>query len=198
VSMPASLEALIRELSRLPGVGPKSASRLAFHILKTGREDVERLSRALITVKSSIMSCARCGGIAEAEYCSICSDNTRDHATICVVEDASDVLTVERTGEFKGTYHVLGGVIAPLDGIGPDDLNITSLLERVRREGVREIIVATNPTVEGDATSLYLAGLIKPLGVRVMRIAHGLPAGADLEFADSVTIARSIAGRVAL
>ncbi|TAL38745.1 MAG: recombination protein RecR [Spirochaetes bacterium] len=196
--MPASLEALIRELSRLPGVGPKSASRLAFHILKAGREDVERLSRALVTVKSSITRCARCGGIAEAEYCAICTDPARDHAIICVVEEANDVLTVEKTGEFKGTYHVLGGVIAPLDGIGPDDLNITSLLERVPREGVREIIVATNPTVEGDATSLYLAGLIKPLSVRVMRIAHGLPAGADLEFADSVTIARSIAGRVDL
>jgi recombination protein RecR len=196
--MPASLDSLIRELSRLPGIGPKSASRLAFHVLKLGREDVERLARALVTVKTSITRCAECGGIAEGEYCAICTDAQRERGVICVVEEANDVLTVERTGEFRGTYHVLGGVIAPLDGIGPEDLNIAYLVERIRKSAVKELIIATNPTVEGDATSLYLANLIKPLGVRVMRIAHGLPAGADLEFADSVTIARSIAGRVDL
>jgi recombination protein RecR len=192
------LEALVKEFSRLPGVGPKSASRLAFHILKMSPEEVERLSRALLELKSNITSCSVCGGIADDSVCTLCSDETRDQGMICVVGEQKDVLTIERTGEFKGLYHVLGGVISPLDGIGPGELNIRTLLQRCGGGAVREVILATNATVEGDATSLYLAKILKPLGVMVMRIAHGLPVGSDLEFADSATLAQSLQGRVAM
>ena len=198
MNIPGHLEALIRELSRLPGIGPKSASRLAFHILKMNTDEVQRLSSAIVELKASITSCKICGGIAEGDICPVCADPSRDKGLICVVENAKDVLTIERTGEFTGVYHVLGGLISPLDGIGPEDLNIAGLLDRCRGSSVREFILATNPTVEGDATSLYIAGIFKPLQVRVMRIAHGLPMGADIEFADSATIAKSIAGRVEL
>jgi len=198
VNLPASLEALIRELSRLPGIGPKSASRLAFHLIKADPEESAALARAIVECKSAITACTSCGAIAEGGLCPVCADPSRDRSQICVVENPRDVLTVERTGEFRGLYHVLGGVISPLDGIGPEELSISPLVERCERESVRELIVATNPTVEGDATGLYIARLFKPLGIRVMRIAHGLPVGADLEYADSMTVARSIAGRVEL
>ena len=196
MGVPGHLEALIRELSRLPGIGPKSASRIAFHILKIPLESVQNLTRAILELRRNVRTCGVCGGIAEADVCSICGDPARDRGLLCVVEEGRDVLTIEKTGAFKGIYHVLGGVISPLDGVGPEDLRVKDLVDRCAGGGVRELILATNPTVEGDATSLYIARLVKPLGVRVMRIAHGLPVGADLEFADSITIAKSIAGRV--
>ncbi len=198
MNIPGYLEALIRELSRLPGIGPKSASRLAFHILKMNIDDVRRLSGAIIDTKTHVTTCPVCGGIAEGGNCAICVDAARERGVLCVVENAKDVLTIEKTGEYRGLYHVLTGVISPLDGIGPEDLNIKPLVQRCAGGAVKEIIIATNPTIEGDATGLYLAKLLKPLGVRVMRIAHGLPVGSDLEFADSVTIAKSITGRVEL
>jgi recombination protein RecR len=196
VNVPGYLDQLIRELSRLPGVGPKSAARIAFHVLKMPLESVQSLSRALLDLKSHITSCSICGGISERDVCAVCADEGRDRGIICVVESGKDMITIERTGEFRGLYHVLQGVISPLDGIGPEDLSIKKLLERLSTGRVGEVIIATNPTVEGDATALYLARIIKPLGIRVMRIAHGLPVGADLEFTDAVTIAKSIAGRV--
>jgi recombination protein RecR len=190
------LEMLTREFSRLPGIGPKSASRLAFHILKMPPEDVESLSRAILVLKKNISTCTICGGISDGDVCSICSDSERDRGLLCVVEEQSDVLSIEKSGEFRGLYHVLGGVISPLDGIGPEELNIKSLIERAREGKVREVIIATNPTVEGDATSLYLSKELRPLGITVMRIAHGLPIGADIEFADSATIAQSLRDRI--
>jgi recombination protein RecR len=190
------LEMLTREFSRLPGIGPKSASRLAFHILKMPPEDVESLSRAILVLKKNISTCTICGGISDGDICSICSDSERDRNLLCVVEEQSDVLSIEKSGEFRGLYHVLGGVISPLDGIGPEELNIKSLIERAREGKVREVIIATNPTVEGDATSLYLSQELRPLGITVMRIAHGLPIGADIEFADSATIAQSLRDRI--
>lgn len=192
----AYLENLIKELSKLPGIGPKSALRLAFHILKTPSHEVERLSRAMIELKNNIKFCKICGGISDSSVCTICSDDRRDATQICVVEEARDILTIERTMEYRGLYHVLGGVISPLNGIGPDELNIDSFIRRCKENAVKEIIIATNPTIEGDATMLYLARLLKPLSVKVMRIAMGLPVGANLEFADSATIAKSIKGRI--
>jgi recombination protein RecR len=190
------LEMLTREFSRLPGIGPKSASRLAFHILKMPLEDVESLSRAILVLKKNISTCTICGGISDGDVCSICSDSERDRNLLCVVEEQRDVLSIEKSGEFRGLYHVLGGVISPLDGIGPEELNIKSLIGRAREGEVREVIIATNPTVEGDATSLYLSQELRPLGITVMRIAHGLPIGADIEFADSATIAQSLRDRI--
>ncbi len=190
------LELLIRELSRLPGIGPKSASRIAFHLLKMPYEQVESLSQALIMLKKNIRSCTICGGISDGEVCSLCSDPEREQQVICVVEEQSDVLSIEKTGAFRGLYHVLGGLISPLDGIGPEDLNIRSLVDRCKDGVIKEVIIATNPTVEGDATSLYLSRELKPYGVTLMRIAHGLPVGADIEFADSATIAQSLKDRV--
>jgi recombination protein RecR len=190
------LEMLTREFSRLPGIGPKSASRLAFHILKMPLEDVESLSRAILVLKKNISTCTICGGISDGDVCSICLDSERDRNLLCVVEEQSDVLSIEKSGEFRGLYHVLWGVISPLDGIGPEELNIKSLIERAREGEVREVIIATNPTVEGDATSLYISQELRPLGITVMRIAHGLPIGADIEFADSATIAQSLRDRI--
>jgi recombination protein RecR len=190
------LELLIREFSRLPGIGPKSASRIAFHLLKMPHEQVESLSRAIIMLKKNIRSCTVCGGISDGEVCSLCSDPEREKEVICVVEEQGDVLSIEKTGAFRGLYHVLGGLISPLDGIGPEDLNIRSLVDRCKDDIVKEVIIATNPTVEGDATSLYLSRELKPCGVTLMRIAHGLPVGADIEFADSATIAQSLRDRV--
>lgn len=197
-SQSSYLDTLINELSRLPGIGPKSASRLAFHILKAPSHEVLRLSRAIIELKENITFCRICGGISDGPVCSICSDDRRDRSLVCIVEEARDVLTIERCMEFKGLYHVLGGVISPLNGIGPEELNIKSFIERAGEGIIREIIIATNPTIEGDATTLYLARLIKPLNIKVMRIALGLPVGSNLEFADSATIARSLAGRIEL
>lgn len=192
----AYLDALIKEFSRLPGIGPKSAARLAFHILKQPLSEVERLSKSILALKENITFCKICGGISDAGICSICSDGNRDKSTVCVVEDARDILTIEKCGGYRGQYHVLKGVISPLDGIGPEELNISSFLSRCRDGQIREAIIAVNPTIEGDATTLYLAKELKPLGVRVMRIAHGLPVGSNIEFADAATIVKSLEGRV--
>lgn len=189
------LEALVREFSRLPGIGAKSASRLAFHILKMPDNVVENLSRAIVELKQNVTSCIQCGGISDNDLCNICMDDTRNETIVCIVEEAGDLLSIEKTGEFNGLYHVLGGVISPLDGIGPDELNIKKLFERCQST-VKEVLIATNPTVEGDATSLYLSKVLKELGVRVMRIAHGLPMGSNIEYADSATIAQSLRGKV--
>lgn len=186
---------LIEQLMRLPSIGPKTAQRLAFHILKTPRENVVRLAEALIEAKDNIVSCSVCGNITEQDPCSICTDERRDKALIAVVEESKDVLALERTGEFHGLYHVLGGAISPMDGIGPDDISVSDLLKRLKDHTVKEVILATDPNIEGEATSMYLAKLIKPLGVKVTRIAHGLPVGGDLEYADEVTLARALEGR---
>jgi recombination protein RecR len=189
------LESLIRKFSKLPGIGPKSASRLAFHILSMETAEVESLAGAMIDLKRNTFTCRVCGGIADEDECSICRDDARDRGLICVVEDAKDVLTIEGTGGYRGLYHVLAGLISPLDGIGPENLNIRALVGRCG-DGVREVILALNPSVEGDATALYLAQLVNPLGTTVSRIAHGLPVGADIEFADNATILKSLEGRV--
>ncbi len=192
----AYLDALIKEFSRLPGIGPKSAGRLAFHILKQPMPEVERLSRAIIALKENITFCKVCGGISDGNVCSICSDENRDKSTVCVVEEARDVLTIEKSGGYHGVYHVLKGVISPLDGIGPEELNISSFIIRCREGVIKEAIIALNPTMEGDATALYLAKELRPVGVRIMRIAHGLPVGSNIEFADAATIIKSLEGRV--
>ncbi|NLS45140.1 MAG: recombination protein RecR [Firmicutes bacterium] len=186
---------LIEQLMRLPSIGPKTAQRLAFHILKIPKENVERLADALIDAKNKIISCSVCGNITEQDPCSICTDDRRDKTLIAVVEESKDVILLERTGEFHGLYHVLGGAISPMDGIGPDDISISGLLKRLSHGTVKEVIIATDPNIEGEATSMYLARLIKPLDIKVTRIAHGLPVGGDLEYADEVTIARAIEGR---
>ncbi len=190
------LDDLMDQLSGLPGIGRKSASRLAFHILNMEQENAERLVRAIRELKENIVTCGTCGGISDGDTCSICLDEKREREIICVVENARDILTIESTGEYRGLYHVLMGVLSPLDGIGPEDLNIRPLLERCSGGAVREIILALNPTVEGDATSLYISDLLRSTGVLVTRIAHGLPVGADLEYTDSATIIKSIKGRV--
>lgn len=192
------LESLIKKLSRLPGVGPKSASRMAFHLLKIPREDAEALAAAILAARDHIHTCRICGGIADSDTCGICSDQGRDRGVICVLEEAKDVLTIEATGMFRGLYHVTKGLISPLDGIGPEQLNLNGLVDRCREDGVREAILALNPSVEGEATSLYIARILHPLGVRVTRIARGLPVGADIEYADSATIVKSLEGRVDL
>ncbi len=190
------LEALIKKFSKLPGIGPKSASRIAFHILGMHREDVEGLARAMIELKRNTFTCSMCGGISDGETCAICLDQGRDRGLLCVVEDAKDVLTIDGTGEYRGLYHVIHGLISPLDGVGPDELNIKPLVEKCRGGALREVILALNPSVEGDATSLYIARLINAFSVTVTRIAHGLPVGADIEFADNATIIKSLEGRV--
>ncbi len=190
-----SISALISELRRLPGIGPKSAQRLVFHLLKSERGEVEALAEALRAVKEKIRFCRRCHGIAEAELCRFCEDPGRDPKILCVVEEPGDIFAIEKTGGFQGRYHVLMGAISPLDGVGPDDLTIDALADRVESEGVEEIIVATNPNMEGEATALYLARLLKPKGVRLSRIARGLPVGGALEYADEVTLSRSLEGR---
>jgi recombination protein RecR len=186
---------LIDELGRLPGVGPKSAQRIAFHLLKVEPADAERLARAIHEVKAKVHFCKVCFNVAEGELCRICRDARRDPTLVCVVEEPRDLVAVERTQEFKGRYHVLGGAISPIEGVGPDDLRIRELLRRLESEGVREVILATNPNIEGEATAMYLARLLGPLGVRVTRIASGLPVGGDLEYADEVTLGRAFAGR---
>jgi recombination protein RecR len=189
------LARLIEELSKMPTVGPKTAQRLAFHILRMAPEDAARLSQAILDAKARIRYCSICFHITDVDPCAICSSPTRTRSTICVVEDPRDVLAMERTREYKGLYHVLHGAISPLDGVGPDDLKIAELLRRVDGGGVEEIIVATNPRVEGEATAIYLAKILKPLGLKVTRIAHGLPVGGDLEYADEVTLAKALEGR---
>lgn len=189
------LARLIEELSKLPTVGPKTAQRLAFHMLSMTPQDAEALAAAILEAKSRIRNCSVCGNLTEADPCGICTNPQRNRSVICVVEDPRDVAAMERTREFSGLYHVLQGAISPLDGIGPDDLRIAELLTRAATGEVREVIIATNPRVEGEATALYLSKVLKPLGVRVTRIAHGLPVGGDLEYADEVTLARALEGR---
>ena len=186
---------LAEELQRLPGIGAKSAQRLAFHLLKQSREDVDRLRDAIRDVKERVTYCSVCSNITDQDPCFYCTDDGRDGQTICVVEDPHNVAAIEKTGDFKGTYQVLMGALSPLKGVGPDDLNIKALLQRVAAEDVREVILATNPNVEGEATAIYLAKLLKPLGVRVSRIAMGLPVGSDLEYADEITMLKAMEGR---
>jgi recombination protein RecR len=186
---------LIDELGRLPGVGPKSAQRIAFHLLAADPADVRRLADVLIEVKARVRFCATCGNVAQEEQCRICADPRRDPHVLCVVEEPKDVVAIERTREFRGRYHVLGGAISPIEGVGPDDLRTRELMERLAEGAVTEIILATDPNLEGEATATYLARLIKPMGLRVTRLASGLPVGGDLEYADEVTLGRAFEGR---
>ncbi|HEX4726334.1 MAG TPA: recombination mediator RecR [Jatrophihabitans sp.] len=190
-----AIQDLIDELGRLPGIGPKSAQRIAFHLLATETADVERLASTLRRVKAEVKFCRVCGNVSDAEECRICRDERRDGTVICVVEEPKDVVAVERTREFRGRYHVLGGAISPIDGIGPDDLRVRELLHRLSDGTVTELILATDPNLEGEATATYLARLIKPMGVTVSRLASGLPVGGDLEYADEVTLGRAFSGR---
>jgi recombination protein RecR len=192
---PAPVSRLIDELRKLPGIGPKSAQRIVFHLMRGSRDDATRLSEAVGTLLDGIRTCVRCHAITDQEVCAICSDAGRSGAILCVVEEPHDLLAIERTRDFKGHYHVLHGALSPLQGIGPDELRLSGLLERVREGGVDEVILATSPTVEGEATAVYLARLLKPLGTRVTRIAMGVPVGSDLEWADEVTMAKSLEGR---
>ncbi|MDO9454479.1 recombination mediator RecR [Nocardioides sp.] len=188
---------LIDELGRLPGVGPKSAQRIAFHLLQADPADVRRLSDVLVEVKAKVRFCATCFNVSEAEQCRICADPRRDPTTLCVVEEYKDVVAIERTREFKGRYHVLGGAISPIDGIGPDQLRVRELVARLSDDQIGEIILATDPNLEGEATATYLTRQLRPLGLRVTRLASGLPVGGDLEYADEVTLGRAFVGRQA-
>ena len=190
-----TLARLIGELVRLPGIGPKSAQRLTFHLLKASKEEALALARAVIDLKDRTRACSICYNISEDERCNICADPSRDGSMLCVVEEANDLWAIEKTGGFKGVYHVLGGSLSPLDGRGPDQLTAKALLRRMETEGVKEVILATNPNVEGEATAMYLSRLLKPLAVRVTRLARGLPIGGDLEYADEVTLSKAIEGR---
>jgi len=194
MSLPDPLIRLIEELQRLPGIGPKGAQRLAFHILRTPREQADRLVEAVRDVKERVTYCSICNNITDADPCAFCSNAARNHNVICVVEEPQNVTAIERTREFKGVYHVLMGALSPLQGIGPDDLKIKGLLTRLQN-GVSEVILATNPNVDGEATAIYLARLLKPLGVKVTRIAMGVPVGSDLEYADEVTMHKALEGR---
>ncbi|GIM33113.1 recombination mediator RecR [Paraclostridium bifermentans] len=186
---------LIEEFSKLPGVGRKTAQRLAFHVINMNMNDVEALSKAIVDAKKEIKYCSICYNITDKDPCSMCSNKNRDSGTICVVEDPRDVAAMEKTKEFHGQYHVLNGVISPMDGIGPDMIRVKELIQRLGNQEVREVIMATNPTIEGEATAMYIARLLKPMGIKVTRIAHGLPVGGDLEYADEVTITKALEGR---
>jgi len=192
-AMPVSR--LIEEFSKLPGVGPKSAQRLTYYLLRASQEDAQALAQAILEVKEKIILCSVCQNITDSDPCAICNNDQRDRGIICVVEEPLDILALERTGSYRGMYHVLHGVISPMDGIGPDDLKVRELLARLKSGEVQEIIMATNPNLEGEATSMYLTRLISPLGLKVTRLARGLPMGADLEYADNVTLARALEGR---
>ena len=192
---PPPLGRLIDALERLPGIGPKTAQRLAFHLLKQPVGAVRELAEALLALKEHVRNCSRCFNVTDREPCRICADVSRDAGLVCVVEEPNDLLAMERTGEYRGRYHVLLGALSPLDGIGPDELKVRELLARLEGDSVREVILATNPNVEGEATAIYLAKLLRPLGMRVTRIARGLPVGGDLEYADEVTLARALEGR---
>jgi recombination protein RecR len=189
------VQALIDELGRLPGIGPKSAQRIAFHLLKVPDDDANRLAHAIRDAKDKVRFCERCFNVAEAELCPFCSDDRRDSSIICVVEESRDIVAIEKTGEFRGRYHVLLGAMSPLEGIGPEQLKIRELLNRLGPEGVEEVIVCTNPNTEGEVTAMYLARMLKPLGLEVTRIASGLPVGGDLEYADELTLGRALEGR---
>lgn len=190
-----TLARLMQELEKLPGVGPKTAQRLAFYILSRPKEEILSLAKAIVDVKERIMTCRRCFNFSEEELCPICKDENREQSTICVVADPLDLMAIESSGAYKGLYHVLHGVISPLDGIGPEDLRISELVERVKSERIQEVILALNPTVEGDATAHYIANLLRPFGVKLTQLAMGIPAGGDLNYADKMTIARALAGR---
>ena len=192
---PEPVARLIEALQRLPGIGPKTAQRLTFFMLKRPIDEVRELADSLMAVKERIVSCSTCFNITDQDPCRICSDPARDSGLLCVVEEPNDLLAMERTGEFKGRYHVLLGALSPLEGIGPDDLKVRELLARLDAGGVSEVILATNPNVEGEATALYLTKLMRPLGVRITRIARGLPVGGDLEYADQVTLSKALEGR---
>ncbi len=192
----ALLETLIAEITRLPGLGRKSAQRIAFHLLRISPEEAGRLARAIVELKEKVQDCRICGNVTETQPCALCDDPRRDASLLCVVEQAMDVLAIERTGEFRGRYHVLKGALSPVDGIGPEQLHLTELLERIRAGGVEELIVATNPTAQGEATALYIARLLQSgPAIKVTRIARGVPMGSDLEFSDQITLARAITGR---
>ncbi|HSP86540.1 MAG TPA: recombination mediator RecR [Ignavibacteriaceae bacterium] len=192
------LQVAIEELSKLPGVGKKTALRLALHLLKTDNESFERLVKSLNDLKSKLRLCSRCFNLSEEELCKVCTSQKRDTSIICVVEEASDVIAIERTNEYSGLYHVIGGVLSPLSGIGPDSLKIKELMKRFAEENIKEVLLALNPDTEGETTTLYLARMIKPLGIKVTRIARGLPIGGDLEFADDATIGRAVSARIEL
>lgn len=193
--LPNSLERLINEFGKLPGIGPKSAQRLAFYLLKKDNVDLISLSDAVRNLQADITFCDKCHNMTETNPCNVCADNSRDHSLVCVVEEPLDAMALERTGSFKGVFHVLGGVLNPMEGIGPDKLNMASLDQRVRGDGVKEIIIATNPTVEGETTALHIARMLKDTGVSITRIARGLPMGGDLEYADDITLSRALEGR---
>ncbi|MEY2958312.1 MAG: recombination protein RecR [Actinomycetota bacterium] len=192
------VQALIDELGRLPGVGPKSAQRIAFHLLKVSADDAARLASAIREAKERVRFCERCFNVADAALCPFCADDRRDSSTICVVEESRDIVAIEKTGEFRGRYHVLLGAINPLEGVGPEQLKIRELLARIGPEDVQEVIVCTNPNTEGEVTAMYLARILKPIGLRVTRIASGLPVGGDLEYADELTLGRALEGRRAI
>lgn len=193
-----SIEQLAEQFAQLPGIGRKTAHRLALYVVKMQREEVDTLARALTNVKDKVRYCSVCSNITEDDPCPICANTKRDRTAICVVEEPTDVMALERTNEFKGLYHVLGGALSPLDGIGPEDLRIKELLRRIEASTIEEIILALNPDVEGEATTLYISKLLKPLGLKVTRIARGLPVGTDLEFADEATLGRALEGRIAV
>ena len=195
MSLPTPLQHLVDQFKKLPGIGAKSAQRLAFHVLRTPREDAERLCDAIRDVKEHVTYCSICHNITDVDPCRFCEDTTRDRRLICVVEEPQNVHVIDKTGGFRGTYHVLMGTISPLQGVGPDDLKIKTLLARLDSQGVEEVILATSPTVEGEATAIYLARLLKPLGVRVTRIATGIPVGSDIEYADDLTMGKALEGR---
>jgi recombination protein RecR len=189
------VQALIDELGRMPGIGPKSAQRIAFHLLKLPTDDVTRLAMSITDAKARVRFCSRCWNFADGELCPICLDDRRDTTMLCVVEESRDIVSIEKTGEFRGRYHVLLGAMSPLDGIGPEQLKMKELFARLEPEGVQEVIVCTNPNTEGEVTALYLARMLKPFGIRVTRIASGLPVGGDLEYADELTLGRALEGR---
>jgi recombination protein RecR len=191
----SAIDELVGELARLPGIGRKTALRLAFHLLKQPEDDSRRLARSIVDVREKVRPCGRCGNLSEQDPCGICNSARRDVSLVCVVEEASDIMAIERTGEYRGLYHVLGGRLSPLDGIGPAELNVKPLLERIGQGGVVEVVLATNASVEGEATAMYVARILSPLGVKVTRLARGLPVGGDLEYADGVTIAEALNGR---
>ncbi len=194
-SFTTPVQVLIDELGRLPGIGPKSAQRIAFHLLKVSSDDVSRLAFALTDAKARVRFCVRCWNVADDELCPICSDDRRDPTMVCVVEEARDIVALERTGEFRGRYHVLLGAMSPLEGIGPEQLKVKELFARLQPEGIEEVILCTNPNTEGEVTAMYLARMLQPFGLKVTRIASGLPVGGDLEYADELTLGRALEGR---
>ncbi len=195
MAYPGSLKRLIDVLCRFPGVGQKTAQRLAFYLLGCSREEVVAIARAMVEAKDKLTFCTECGSLSEQEHCSYCSDSGRDRTLLCVLQEPRDVLVLERTGQFRGLYHVLHGVLSPLDGIGPEELKLDRLVERIEKVGITEVIIATNPNVEGDATAGYLARLLRPLSIKITRIAFGLPVGGDIEYADDLTLSRALDGR---